>query len=144
MREESSEQSGENIPLLSLLYFVFLGQRMQTRLPVSVSHLFSTRNIDERIGSEADRELTVCSSHFDMVTPLRSPTCALFDRDRLRASSTLSRDFSARTTEPGRAPCAPCFSTICERNPLSRREANRWSGGSRGRHSGGLRYRWHA
>src|SRR5713226_8125145 len=71
MREESSEQSGENIPLLSLLYFVFLGQRMQTRLPVSVSHLFSTRNIDERIGSEADRELTVCSSHFDMVTPIR-------------------------------------------------------------------------
>ena len=39
MREERSEQSGENIPLLSLLYFVFLGQRMQTRLPVSVSHL---------------------------------------------------------------------------------------------------------
>ena len=54
MREESSEQSGENIPLLSLLYFVFLGQRMQTSLPVSVSHVFSTRNIDERIGSEAD------------------------------------------------------------------------------------------
>ena len=69
MREESSEQSGENIPLLSLLYVVFLGQRMQTRLPVSVSHLFSTRNIDERIGAFADRELTVCSSHFDMVTP---------------------------------------------------------------------------
>ncbi len=39
MREERSEQSGENIPLLSLLYFVFLGQRMQTSLPVSVSHL---------------------------------------------------------------------------------------------------------
>ena len=71
MREESSEQSGENIPLLSLLYFVFLGQRMQTRLPVSVSHLFSTRNIDERIGAFADRELTVCSSHFAMVTPFR-------------------------------------------------------------------------
>ena len=65
MREERSEQSGENIPLLSLLYFVFVGQRKQTRLPVSVSHLFSTRNIDERIGSEADRELTVCSPHFD-------------------------------------------------------------------------------
>ena len=55
--------------------------------------------------------------------PLRSPTCALFDRDRLRARSTLSRDFSALTKEPGRAPCAPCFSTICERSPLSRREA---------------------
>ena len=55
--------------------------------------------------------------------PKLAPTCAWFDRDRLRASSTLSRDFSARTTEPGRAPCAPCFSTICERSPLSRREA---------------------
>ncbi len=55
--------------------------------------------------------------------PLRSPTCALFDRDRRRARSTLSRDFSALTKEPGRAPCAPCFSTICERSPLSRREA---------------------
>ncbi len=72
MREERSEQSGENIPLL---YFVFLGQRMQTRVPVSVSHLFSTRNIDERIGSEADRELTVCSSHFAMVTPERPTAC---------------------------------------------------------------------
>ncbi len=41
MREESSEQSGENIPLLSLLYFVFLGQRMQTRLPISVSFIGS-------------------------------------------------------------------------------------------------------
>ena len=61
--------------------------------------------------------------------PLRSPTCALFDRDRLRASSILARDFSARTTEPGRA---PCFSTICERSPLARREANRWSGGPSG------------
>ncbi len=69
MREESSEQSGENIPLLSLLYFVFLGQRMQTSLPVSVSHLFSTRTIDEGMGAFADRELTVCSSHFAMVTP---------------------------------------------------------------------------
>src|SRR3989442_12238905 len=35
--------------------------------------------------------------------PLRSPTCALFDRDRLRASSTRSRDFSALTKEPGRS-----------------------------------------
>ncbi len=76
--------------------------------------------------------------------PKLAPTCAWFDRDRLRARSTLSRDFSALTKEPGRAPCAPCFSTICERSPLSRREANRWSGGSRGRHSGDLRYRWHA
>src|SRR5712692_3716658 len=31
-------------------------QRMQTSLPVSVSHLFSPRTSDERIGSEADRE----------------------------------------------------------------------------------------
>ena len=36
----------------------------------AVLFLFSSRNIEERIGSEADRELTVCSSHFDMVTPL--------------------------------------------------------------------------
>jgi hypothetical protein len=31
--------------------------------------------------------------------------------------SDLSRDFSALTKEPGRAPCAPCFSTICARSP---------------------------
>src|SRR5258706_13901409 len=35
----------------------------------AVLFLFSSRNIDERIGSEADRELTVCSSHFAMGTP---------------------------------------------------------------------------
>ncbi len=81
MREASSEQSGETIPLLSLQYFVFVGQRMQTRLPVSVSHVFSTRNIDERIGAFADRELTVCSSHFAMVTPKSPfPTLSQFRR----------------------------------------------------------------
>ncbi len=80
MCEERSEQSGENIPLLSLLYFVFVGQRMQTSLPVSVSHLFSTRTIDERIGAFAERELTVCSSHFAMVTPIsKKPFVKLYE-----------------------------------------------------------------
>jgi hypothetical protein len=45
----------------------------------------------------------------------------------------------ARTQEEAGSALRSLFSTICERSPLSRREANRWSGGSRGRHSGGLR-----
>ena len=36
----------------------------------AVLFFFSTKNIDERIGAFADRELIVCSSHFAMVTPL--------------------------------------------------------------------------
>ena len=110
-------------------------------------------------GSVSTRSSTCSRSRSRYAHPRRTPTssflpetaalcgpkrCALFDRDRLRASSILARDFSALTKEPGRAPCAPCFSTICERSPLARREANRGSGGPSGRHSGDLRYRWHA
>ena len=35
----------------------------------AVLFLFSSRNIEELIGAFAERELTVCSSHFAMVTP---------------------------------------------------------------------------
>jgi hypothetical protein len=61
-------------------------------------------------------------------SPLRSLSWPGRDRDRLPARSTLARDFAALTMEPGRAPCAPCFSTIYSlaRSPKSGREASCW------------------
>src|SRR2546423_1295580 len=64
---------------------------------------------------------------------------------RMRSQSGRAKTQSLPTaqlsTESAEDPTFGMASRVC---PLSRREANRWSGGSRGRHSGDLRYRWHA
>src|SRR5260370_18999 len=71
---------------------------MQTRLPVSVSHLFSTRNIDERIGAFADRELTVCSSHFAMFTHFRGILIYSIVRYRERPNTPNPRQIHGNNT----------------------------------------------
>ena len=76
----------------------------------------------------------------ERLQPFAVPFMALFERDRLRARSTRSRDFSALTQEPVEAALQALSRRLAESPTLDRlpREANRGPGGSSGKHLGGL------
>lgn len=74
---------------------------------------------------------------YEQLQPFAVPFMALFDRDRLPARSTLSRDFSALTEEPVEALRTLFLDDLLAR-PLTRDRANRRAGGSKRRHLDGL------
>ena len=74
---------------------------------------------------------------YERLQPFAVPFMALFDRDQLRARSTLSRFLAALTEAPVEA-LRTLFLDDLERPPVFQREANRRPGGSNGRRVGGL------
>jgi hypothetical protein len=74
---------------------------------------------------------------YQRLQPFADPFMALFGRDRQPVRSTLSRFLAALTSEPVDT-LRSLFLDDLREYPALERKANGWSGGSSGKHVGGL------